>query len=262
MKTRRITIIVLVAIFSLLMLYFNLEDTGKLQKKETGEDSKITTSLSVMGDKIDAKFSDVSERFGVDVIDLKDYDLSQCMIAVVIPPKEFRDEEYIGLLNLLKKVNAKVVIVSTTKEEVIGMLGKEKALPEMLVSELNPAEFDGLVILGGTGTKNHLWRNKELEQIVFEFSRYSKPIGAIQLAPVILANSGIVHGRRMTVYKSFETLKFLQSGGVNFLDRGLVIDGNIVTANGPKMIELFSKTFIVMISEYMDRKKMEKERNE
>ena len=210
-----------------------------------------------MGDKIDAKFSDVGERFGFGVINLSNYNLSDSRIALVIPPKSFRDEEYRGILDTLEKVHAKVVIVSSTKEEVVGMLGKERATPDIIFSELNQDEFDALVILGGLGTKNHLWGNRELEDIVFQFGRVSKPIAAIQFAPVILANSGIVHGKSMTVFKSFESLKYFRAGGVRFIDRGLVVDGNILTANGPKMIDLFSKYFVVMVREYRELKNLE-----
>ncbi len=70
--------------------------------------------------------------------------------------------------------------------------GKVKSL-----TELNPESFDALIIPGGQGAASLLcdWLEKgirckvlpEIERIVKEFYQQSKPIGAICIAPVILA---------------------------------------------------------------------------
>ena len=248
---KRTIIIILAILFTIVMVIFNLEDTGLIKKRDP-QNRKIdlNSKINNVGDRVDEKINDVGERIGLKVINLDNYNLEGTKVLMVIPPLDFRDEEFKDIPEILEKVKIKTVIASTTKEECIGVLKKERCFPELLITEVKVEDFDALIIIGGIGTKNHLWGNKDLNKRVFNFGRTSKPLGGLQLAPAIIADSNIAHGKNLTVYKAFDSLEHLKDGGANYVDKNIVIDGNIITAKNPKARELFAKNLILMIVEY------------
>ena len=71
---------------------------------------------------------------------------------------------------------------------------------------------------------------------------YSKGrvIAAICLAPVILANAGILNHKKATV--AGKEAKTIEEKGAEYMGPGVTVDGNIVTANAPKQSKLFGQT--------------------
>lgn len=248
---KRILIITLAILFTIVMVIFNLADTGLIHRKNRKNPRiDLNTKITKVGDRVDDKITDVGERIGLKVINLNNYNLQGTKVLMVIPPMDFRDEEFKEIQDIFEKVKIKTVIASTTKKECIGVLKKERCFPELLINEVNIDDFDALIIIGGIGTKSHLWGNKDLNKLVFNFGRTSKPLGGLQLAPAIIADSNIAHGKNLTVYKAFDSLTHLKDGGAHYVDKNLVIDGNIITAKNPKTRELFAKNLILMIVEY------------
>ena len=64
-------------------------------------------------------------------------------------------------------------------------------------------------------------------------------VAAICLAPVILANAGVLKGRRATVAGT--EAKTIESRGAKYMGPGVTVDGNIVTGNAPKSSRLFGQ---------------------
>ena len=67
-----------------------------------------------------------------------------------------------------------------------------------------------------------------------------KVVSAICLAPVILANAGVLKGRKATV--SGQEAKAIEAKGAVYTQPGVTVDGNIVTGNAPKSSKLFGET--------------------
>lgn len=66
-----------------------------------------------------------------------------------------------------------------------------------------------------------------------------KLVAAICLAPVILANAGVLAGERATVAGT--QAMAIEAGGATYTGPGVTTDGNVVTANGPKSARLFGQ---------------------
>jgi protease I len=62
-------------------------------------------------------------------------------------------------------------------------------------------------------------------------------VGAICLAPVILANAGVLKGKSATVAGT--EAKAIEAAGARYTGPGVMVDGNVVTANAPKASRLF-----------------------
>jgi protease I len=69
-----------------------------------------------------------------------------------------------------------------------------------------------------------------------------KVVAAICLAPVILANAGLLNNKKATVAGT--EAKTIENNGAIYMGPGVTVDGNIVTANAPKASRLFGKTII------------------
>jgi len=64
------------------------------------------------------------------------------------------------------------------------------------------------------------------------------------LAPAILARAGVLENKKATVWSdplNKETIEILKEGQVEYINEPVVVDGHIVTANGPIATEDFSK---------------------
>jgi protease I len=150
-------------------------------------------------------------------------------VVMIIAPENFRDEELFEPKGLLEDKGVKVKVASSSLDTATGMLGG-KFEPDMLISEIKLEEWDGIVLVGGTGAKTY-WEDTTIHSMLRQAVEQDKVIGAICIAPVTLANSGILKGRKATVYKT-ETKK-LEAKGVKCTGKDVQRDGNIITANGP-----------------------------
>ena len=72
-----------------------------------------------------------------------------------------------------------------------------------------------------------------------------KIIAAICIAPVTLANAGILNGKKATVFPSGKN--DLIRNGAKYTGDSVTVDGNIITANGPMAAEAFGKKIVEML---------------
>jgi protease I len=107
------------------------------------------------------------------------------------------------------------------------------------IDEVVADDYDALVLPGGRAPEYLRNRPKAVE-IVRHFVDAKKPIAANCHGPLLLLAAGGFRGRTMTCYPDLAI--DLQSNGVTFVDRSVVIDQNLVTVrgwpdNGPWMRE-------------------------
>jgi protease I len=71
-------------------------------------------------------------------------------------------------------------------------------------------------------------------------------VSAICLAPVTLANAGLLEGKRATAYPSAES--YLKWKRVTYTSSEVEIAGNIVTAKGPEAAERFARAIAGLLA--------------
>lgn len=165
-------------------------------------------------------------------------------VALVIAERQFRDEEYQIPHDLLQEAGFDVLTVSTSKNTAIGKLGL-KVTPDTLITELNPAELDALVFIGGGGSQQYFDDplSHSLAQKIVELG---KVLGAICIAPVILANAKVLVGKNATVFPDGASV--LRQNGANYTGSQVEVDGQILTGNGPEAAEAFGQALIKLLS--------------
>lgn len=170
-------------------------------------------------------------------------------ILFVIASKNFRDEEYFLPYEIFQKEGAKLTTASSVKGEIVGIEGGD-ARSTMLLKEINTKDFDAIVFVGGEGAREY-FDDEVVHKLIQEFNSRRKVVAAICIAPVILAKSGILKIKKATVWSSLANksgLRELEDAGCNFCDEGVVVDGNIITADGPAKAEEFARAIVEVLA--------------
>lgn len=166
-------------------------------------------------------------------------------VVLVIAYRDFQDREYSVTKEVLEEAGIEVKTASNEKGTAEGGTGS-KAAVDLLAAEVKPADFDAVVFIGGPGALDYL-DNEISYNLIKETIKQNKILAAICISPVILAKAGVLKNKKATVWWSFldkEPIKILKENGAEFIDKKVVSDGKIITANGPAAAEEFSKEII------------------
>ncbi|MEW6619148.1 MAG: DJ-1/PfpI family protein [bacterium] len=150
-------------------------------------------------------------------------------VVMIIAGINFRDEEYKVPRAILEKAGVEIKVASSVTKPCRGVLGMT-VTPDMLISEINVGDYEAIIFVGGGGSSEY-WNNETALSIARECIKLDKLLCAICIAPVTLANAGVLNGKKATVFSS--EIARLKNKGVNYTGRDVEIDGKIITANGP-----------------------------
>ncbi|KDE54863.1 DJ-1/PfpI/YhbO family deglycase/protease [Methanoculleus sp. MH98A] len=167
-------------------------------------------------------------------------------LLLAIAPEQFRDEELEIPKRTFEEAGIGVDLASTVTGACTGMLGCI-AEAAMTFEDVAPDDYAGIVIVGGSGSQEHLWGSERLRDLVRSFFEQGKVVAAICLAPVVLARAGVLAGRQATVYPSPAAVAEMKKAGANFLEIPVVADMQVVTANGPEAAAQFADTIITKL---------------
>lgn len=169
-------------------------------------------------------------------------------IAIIIAFRNFRDEEYFIPKEIFEKNGFKVVTISTEKGTAVGGSGGDTEV-DMLIEDINIHEFKAIVFVGGPGAYNYI-ENSQIHEIIKQASGKNKVVSAICIAPAILAKAGVLAGKRATIWSSpmdKKPIKILEENGANYQNKPVVVDGKIVTANGPAAAQAFAEKILQIL---------------
>jgi len=148
-------------------------------------------------------------------------------------------EELFIPVDVLRRQKHTLTIASTVIGKCCGSRGGQ-AESKVLLSEVAADDFDGVLFIGGGGSKL-LFNDPDALRLARAMATANKPIGAICLAPVVLAHAGVLVGRKATVAGTEAAT--IRSAGAEHCGPGVHQDGRIITANGPKSSLAFAQGF-------------------
>lgn len=175
-------------------------------------------------------------------------------VAFVIASRKFRDEEYFVPKRILEQAGIQTETFSDQKGMAQGMLGEIVEITKTL-NELEPTEFDAVIFVGGEGVLEHL-DNEQAYKIAQKTVDHNKLLAAICIAPIVLAKARVLIEKRATVWSSSlekRPVKILEENGALYMHQPVVIDHNIITADGPASAELFANSIV----EYLKKKQID-----
>lgn len=162
-------------------------------------------------------------------------------VLMIIAHKNFRDEEFEEPYKIFTNAGIITTIASSNITEAKGMFGKT-VKPNITISDVVVNNYDAIVFVGGSGASQY-FNDETAINIAREAYKQRKVIGAICIAPVILANAGILQGKKATVWDG-EFISKLKSGKAIYTGKDVEIDENIITANGPSAARKFGNAIL------------------
>jgi protease I len=150
------------------------------------------------------------------------------MKALILAADGFEDLELFYPWYRLQEEGLEVTLASPSGQRITGLHGYTVE-PDMPIRELNPAEYDVLVIPGGTSPET-LRLREEAVDIARTFMEEDRRVAAICHGPQLLISAGALHGRRATCAAGIRD--DLRGAGANYRDEAVVADGNLITSRG------------------------------
>ncbi len=185
-------------------------------------------ALFLISSNISCKYTDKKEQS--EKKEVKTMELKGKKVVMIIASKNFRDEEYLEPKRILSSAGATVITASSSLSEAVGMLGA-KVKPDILVSAINPEDYDAIVFVGGSGS-NEYWENPTAHTIARKALEKNKIVSAICIAPVTLANAGLLSGKNVTAFPSVKAQ--ISNKGAKYTGSPVEHDGKIITGSGPE----------------------------
>jgi len=166
--------------------------------------------------------------------------LTQNSFLIFLPKKDFNEEEFTIIKKRLLKAEKQVFITSDDHFVCSGSK-RMKVKSDTSFYNVNVNNFSSLILIGGSGSRNY-WKNESLHKIIKKFFDANKVVAAICSSPVILAKSGILQNKKATCY-SEDKMELINSG-IDYQDRNIVIDGNVVTADNVQSALQFAESVL------------------
>ncbi len=162
---------------------------------------------------------------------------------IVIANNWFQDYEFGVPFDLLTNAWVNVSIWAWKIWECIWVFGS-KTIADIALEKVQWANYDMVLFIGWGGAYSQYFWNKEYLRIAKE----AKKIWAICITPMILSASGVFNGKTVTSRdQNWVQKKFIQNNWGFWVDKNVVVSGNIITANGPDSAKEFAEKCLELI---------------
>ena len=155
----------------------------------------------------------------------------------------------------LEQAGARTFIVSPAGNKVKGWQhthwGDEFNV-DVPLDKASPDDYDALLLPGGVMSPDKLRMNSKAVEFVKAFFEQNKPVAAICHGPWTMVEANVVRGRTLTSWPSLQT--DIRNAGGNWVDKQVVIDGNLVSSRKPDDISAFNENMVSVFSQGIQRK--------
>jgi 4-methyl-5(b-hydroxyethyl)-thiazole monophosphate biosynthesis len=148
--------------------------------------------------------------------------------VAVLFAEGFEEIEAVAIVDVLRRAGVDVQMAGVTGNVVEGANGISVNMDTTL-DAVNAADIDAVVLPGGIPGATNLRDNADVLALVREAHAAGKVIGAICAAPIALEAAGLLDGKTVTCYPSFDE----QLSNVNYTSNRVEKDGRIITGKGP-----------------------------
>lgn len=160
-------------------------------------------------------------------------------ILSVIAPKGYQDIEYNDSKQALEAAGHFVVTASTVPEAEGKYGSRQKA--DFLLNKVNAEDYDAILFVGGPGSYDY-FEDPIAHHLAHAFYQSGKLVTAICAAPSILANAGLLAGKKATCFES--QAAHLKERGAIYTGHSVEQDGLVITADGPGSASAFGEKIV------------------
>jgi len=147
--------------------------------------------------------------------------------VAVILADGFEEVEAMAVVDVLRRAEIETVIAGLHDGHITSAR-KVKVIPDTVIDTVKPDDFDMIVLPGGQPGSDNLNADVRVKELIKSFSLKGKLTGAICAAPYVLANAGVLKGKRVTSYPTYKD----RLGGAVYEEKTVVSDGNVLTSRG------------------------------
>ncbi len=117
---------------------------------------------------------------------------------------------------------------------------------DLAFSEVDPSAYAAVVIPGGRAPE-YIRNDPAFERIVEHFFSEEKPVAQLCHAPLALASTGVLKGRRTAAYPALQP--DVEAAGAEYVDGAGVVDGVMVSARAWPDHPAWMREFIRLLRE-------------
>lgn len=168
-------------------------------------------------------------------------------IALIIAFRDYQPYEYSETKRVLMH-NGFSITTFSTQPGLAKAADGSIAKVDQVLHKLKPEGYDAIVLIGGPGAHTEL--DRELTYSIMRNAyNAGKVVAAICYSPRILAKAGVLKGKKATGWNDDNKLETLfNTYGAIYTHTPAVIDGKIVTADGPAAATDFGKAIGSLLS--------------
>ncbi|MCA9370840.1 MAG: DJ-1/PfpI family protein [Candidatus Peregrinibacteria bacterium] len=164
---------------------------------------------------------------------------------LIIAQDGYQDRELEGTATGLSDAGFEIILSSKEEGFCKGKLGGTQR-SSIAMRDVQVQDYDRIAFIGGPGAGAYA-SDPDALKIANDAYRADMPLGAICIAPTILAKAHVLDGKRATVWDSGgEQAGILEQYGAMYTGESVTVDGKIVTGNGPDAAEEFGKTLAAL----------------
>jgi 4-methyl-5(b-hydroxyethyl)-thiazole monophosphate biosynthesis len=141
----------------------------------------------------------------------------------------FEETEAVATTDVMLRGELEVTTVSVTGKPLVTGAHGIAVHADALFENTDFSKGSLLVLPGGMPGASNLNAHQGLKNLLLQYAQAGKKLAAICAAPLVLGGLDLLQGKKATAYPGFEsTLK-----GAEYVNAGIVKDGNIITGKGP-----------------------------
>jgi len=153
-------------------------------------------------------------------------------------------------MEAVSRAGGAVHVVSTKSGTIQAMKSDDRAdtfKVDRTTDQVRTAEYDALVIPGGTKSPDRLRTDPNAVSFVREFVGSGKPVAAVCHGPWMLVEANVLAGRTVTSWPSLRT-DILNAGG-RWVDEVVHVDQGVITSRKPDDLPDFCDKLLEEIAE-------------
>lgn len=136
--------------------------------------------------------------------------------------------EAIATIDMLRRAELDVMTLGVNSQMIVSSHGVG-IVCDADAKNIEPDEtLQAVVIPGGMPGTLNIEKSPYAQKFIDYANEHGKIVAAICAAPSVLGHKGLLKGRKATCFPGFET----ELEGAEYVDCGVVQDGNIITAKG------------------------------
>ncbi len=148
--------------------------------------------------------------------------------ALMLMADGFETVEALMSVDILRRSGVELVMASISDKCEVVSAHNVKIQADSLLSEVDPMDFDCVILPGGMPGTLHLGDSKEVEETLAKMSEAGKILAAICAAPSVLGKYGYLQGKNACCYPGMED----KLTGAKTNTNPVNVDGKVITSRG------------------------------